>query len=143
MATPRGVRNNNPGNIDRSSVPWQGEDRSQAARQREQRFCVFDSAEYGFRALAKTLQTYQTKHRLRTVKGIINRWAPPHENITSAYVREVAKALGVDADAAVDVKDFATMFCLAKAIARHENGGNYWSDETIAAGLNLAGVGRE
>ena len=29
---PRGVRNNNPGNIDRTSTVWQGEDRSMQAR---------------------------------------------------------------------------------------------------------------
>ena len=35
---------------------------------------------------------------------------------------------------------FKTAFALAKAIARHENGGHYWSDATIAKGLELAGV---
>ncbi|MGH8032512.1 MAG: structural protein P5 [Luteimonas sp.] len=140
MAAPRGVRNNNPGNIDRSGVAWQGEDRSAKARQQEARFCVFTSAEFGFRALAKVLQTYQSKHGLRTVKAIINRWAPPTENITSAYVREVAKALSVDPDSRIDVTKFDTAFGIAKAISRHENGGHYWSDATIAKGLELAGV---
>ncbi len=140
MAAPRGVRNNNPGNIDRSSVAWQGEDRSEKARKQEARFCVFTSAEFGFRALAKVLQTYQNKHGLRTVKAIINRWAPPVENITSAYVREVAKALNVDPDARIDVTNFDSAFGIAKAIARHENGGHYWSDEVIVKGLELAGV---
>lgn len=140
MAAPRGVRNNNPGNIDRSGVAWQGEDRSAKARQQEARFCVFTSPEFGFRALAKVLQTYQSKHGLRTVKAIINRWAPPTENITSAYVREVAKALNVDPEARIDVTQFDTAFGIAKAIARHENGGHYWSDATIAKGLELAGV---
>ena len=140
MAAPRGVRNNNPGNIDRSGVAWQGEDRSDAARQKEPRFCVFTSPECGFRALAKVLQTSQNKHGLRTVKAIINRWAPPTENITSAYDREVAKALNVDPDARIDVTRFATAFGIAKAIARHENGGHYWPDEVIVKGLDLAGV---
>ena len=94
-STPRGVRNNNPGNIDRISTPWQGEDRSAAAIAREQRFCVFLTPQAGFRALAKTLLTYQRKHGLRTVKEIIGRWAPPVENDTGAYVRQVAAAVGV------------------------------------------------
>ena len=63
---PRGVRNNNPGNIDRTAVVWQGEDRSPEALKREARFCVFVTPQAGFRAVAKTLLTYQRKHGLRT-----------------------------------------------------------------------------
>lgn len=139
-AAPRGVRNNNPGNIDRTKTPWQGEDRSEAARQREHRFCVFLTPEAGFRALAKTLLTYRTKHGLRTVQDIINRWAPPNENVTSAYVREVAKALDVEPTEVIDVRNFRTMYLLAKAIARHENGGHFWSDRIIHDGVIQAGI---
>lgn len=137
---PRGVRNNNPGNIDRTGVAWQGEDRSAQARARETRFCVFVSPEYGFRALARTLLTYRNKHGLKTVRAVINRWAPPVENNTSAYVTQVATALGVAPDAVIDVRRPAVMVSLVKAIARHENGGNYWSDSVIAAGVGMAGV---
>ena len=94
---PRGVRNNNPGNIDRTAVAWQGEDRSSEAIKREPRFCVFLTPQAGFRALANTLLTYQRKHGLRTVKEIINRWAPLAENDTGAYVRQVAREVGVGA----------------------------------------------
>jgi len=142
MAVPRGVRNNNPGNIDRSARPWQGEDRSPAARAREHRFAVFTTPAAGFRALARTLLTYRARHGLRTVQAIINRWAPPTENLTSAYVREVASALNVAPDAPIDVRDEPTMFAIAKAIARHENGGDHWADETIREGLRLARGGQ-
>ncbi|WP_372165356.1 structural protein P5 [Xanthomonas euvesicatoria] len=142
MAPPRGVRNNNPGNIDRTGVAWQGEDRTAAARAREARFAVFDTPEYGFRALVKTLLTYQRKHDLRTVRGIINRWAPPVENDTGAYVREVAKALGVEVDQRISVEAPATAFQLAKAIAKHENGANFWGDAVIWDGVELAGIAR-
>ncbi|WP_115528063.1 MULTISPECIES: structural protein P5 [Xanthomonas] len=142
MASPRGVRNNNPGNIDRTGVAWQGEDRTAAARARETRFAVFDTPEYGFRALVKTLLTYQRKHGLRTVRGIINRWAPPVENDTGAYAHEVAKALGVEVDQRINVEAPATAFQLAKAIARHENGGNFWGDAVIWDGVELAGIAR-
>src|SRR3546814_2175426 len=79
---PRGVRKRNPGNIDRTGVPWIGEDRSPEAREREHRFCVFKTPEHGFRALVRVLLTYQRKYRLRTVAGMIDRWAPPVENNT-------------------------------------------------------------
>ncbi|MEB1611440.1 structural protein P5 [Xanthomonas arboricola] len=110
MAPPRGVRNNNPGNIDRTGVAWQGEDRIAAARAREARFAVFDTPEYGFRALVKTLLTYQRKHGLRTVRDIINRWAPPVENDSGAYARQVATALGVDVDQRINLEAPATAF---------------------------------
>lgn len=141
MATkPRGVRNNNPGNIDRSGTLWQGEDRSDAACRRESRFCVFVSPEYGFRALAKVLLTYQRKYGLRTVRQMIGRWAPPNENDTGSYVHAVAAAIGVAPDQVVDAARRTVMLPLAKAIARHENGGDFWPDEVIVHGIALAGV---
>lgn len=137
---PRGVRNNNPGNIDRTDVVWQGEDRSMEARRAEPRFCVFKTPEHGFRAMARTLRTYRERHGLTTVRGIIDRWAPPVENDTGAYVAQVARALGVTPDESIDVRQMAVCLPLARAIARHENGGDYWPDSTIRAGLLLAGV---
>ncbi|WP_323162848.1 structural protein P5 [Stenotrophomonas maltophilia] len=137
---PRGVRNNNPGNIDRTDVVWQGEDRSFAARDAEPRFCVFKSADFGFRALARVLRTYRERYGLTTVRGIIGRWAPPNENNTDAYVQQVAKAIGVKPDDAIDVRRMTHCLPLAKAIAKHENGGDYWTEATIRAGLLLAGV---
>lgn len=132
---PRGVRNNNPGNIDRTPVVWQGEDRSVQALAREARFCVFLTPEAGFRALAKTLLTYQRKHGLRTVKEIIGRWAPPVENDTGSYVQQVASEVGVGTTEIVSLSNPVALQRLARAIARHENGGLYWRDEVIAAGI--------
>lgn len=137
---PRAVRNNNPGNIDRTATAWQGEDRSAEARRREPRFAVFHAPEWGFRAIARTLRTYRERHGLVTVRGIINRWAPPNENDTGAYVAVVARAVGVKPDDVVDVTKIAHAFPLVKAIARHEAGGDYWPDDVIRRGLDLAGV---
>src|SRR4051812_38910947 len=90
----RGIINANPGNIDRGKPPtaWLGlatPAEMTPEQKAEKRFAVFRSPEYGIRALAKLLQTYQSKHGLRTVRGIINRWAPPVENNTGAYVNAV------------------------------------------------------
>jgi len=137
---PRGVRNNNPGNIDRTDVAWQGEDRSIGARTDDPRFAVFKSPEYGFRALARTLHTYRERYGIKTVRAIISRWAPPIENDTEAYVNQVAKAVGVHADAVVDVTKMQHAFPIVKAIAKHENGRHYWADDVIRAGLILGGV---
>ncbi|MCG8275390.1 structural protein P5 [Stenotrophomonas sp. NLF4-10] len=136
--TPRGVRNNNPGNIDRTAVVWQGEDRSPEALKWEHRFCVFLTPQAGFRALAKTLLTYQVKHGLRTVKEIINRWAPPVENNTSAYVAQVAREVGVGTAEIIRLDRQVTLQRLVTAIARHENGGLFWPGAVIEAGVREA-----
>lgn len=141
-ATPRGIRNHNPGNI-RHGDPWQG----LAAKQPDKAFATFTSDAYGIRALARTLITYQDRYGLNTVRGIITRWAPPVENNTEAYVQSVAEQVGVPPDAQIDVQAYKVLCPLVEAIIRHENGrgplktANTWYDEaTISRGLTLAGV---
>lgn len=141
---PRGIRNNNPGNIEWGS-PWQGLlPRSQAT---DARFAQFEGPAWGIRALAVTLITYYDKHKIRTVKQAINRWAPPHENDTGSYARAVAAAVGVSVDQTIDFHDFAILRPMVEAIIRHENGKgplatpNSWYDaDTVIQGLKLAGV---
>jgi len=134
--TPRGIRNHNPGNIRRSSDPWQG----LAERQSDVEFFTFKSPIYGIRALARTLITYQDKHGLRTIRQIIGRWAPPVENNTNAYVRAVAEATDLDADQMLDLHNFDFLFPLTKAIIKHENGQQPYTDAQITKALVLAGV---
>lgn len=144
---PRGIRNRNPGNIRLSRDKWQG----LASRQNDRDFFQFISYEYGIRALARVLLTYQTKHGLDTVRKIINRWAPPVGNAngktytqdTSAYARAVAKAMGVKLDDAVDVRVPATMLALVKAIVMHENGMQPFADDVLLKGLALAGINQQ
>src|SRR3990172_2078626 len=99
---PRGVRNNNPGNLRRTDDTWQG----LSPRQPDNDFFTFKSAAYGIRALARTLIAYQDEHRLRTIRQIISRWAPASENDTGAYIDAVAKSTGLDADRPLDMHRF-------------------------------------
>lgn len=143
--TPRGVRNNNPGNIDRGQ-PWQGlaKPHEMTPEQRaEKRFAVFRSPEWGIRAIVRILQTYREKYGLASVEGIINRWAPPVENDTGAYMARVAKDMGVGPTATLDTTDAAILLPLVKAIIAHENGGNPYDDATILKGITLAGMEAE
>lgn len=143
---PRGIRNNNPGNIDYSErYRWQGLD----APPSDGRFCRFKSAADGIRALARTLITYQKKHGINTIRGIINRWAPPVENDTGAYVNQVAKACGLAADQALDVETYDHLAPIVKAIINHENGKpstakrtEWYAQDVIDEGLRRAGVVR-
>lgn len=138
---PRGIRNNNPGNIEWGD-PWQG--LIPVNERTDPRFCQFVSPAYGIRALARTLITYQDKHDIRTVSAAINRWAPPVENDTGSYVRAVQRAVGGEL---VDMHDYQYLRPLVEAIIKHENGvgplktANTWYDAaTIDEGLRLAGV---
>lgn len=154
---PRGIRNNNPGNIEWGS-PWQG--LRPTGERTDSRFAQFTSPAWGIRALARVLITYQDKRRAKdgsridTVREIIERWAPSFENDTDAYVRQVSKAVcngvtgctGPD-DPTINVHDYRTAKALVEAIIRHENGpgplsnANTWySDAVIDEGLKLAGI---
>ena len=131
----RGIRNNNPGNI-RHGEKWEG----LSDKQTDSSFCIFVSPEYGIRALAKVLLTYYKKYQLNTVKKIISRYAPPNENETESYIKSVANQLGVASDEVIDLSSVAVLAVLLRAIIRHENGEQPYSDEQTLKGIHLAGV---
>ncbi|HCR3230039.1 TPA: structural protein [Morganella morganii] len=123
----RGIRNNNPGNIDyHPANNWKGQLPHDNAI--EPRFCRFSAPEYGIRAIMALLRNYQRKYRLNTVADLISRWAPSNENNTNAYVSGVSKALGVSPDDTVSLSDKDTAIRLTKAIIQHENGSQPYSD---------------
>lgn len=134
---PRGIRNNNPGNIDwNKSNKWKGQLPHIEAI--EPRFSRFDTPENGIRALGKLLQTYQSKHGLKTVEQIISRWAPSTENNTAAYVRSVERQTGTEPGAEVDMKDPKVLRGFTVAIIMHENGGNPYTPQVIDEGVRRA-----
>lgn len=134
MTQTRGERNNNPGNI-RHGSNWQG----LAEKQRDTSFCTFTESKFGIRALAKVLLVYRAKG-YDTVRSIVDRWAPPSENNTGAYVAAVAATMKVDPDTHLDVGEYRQMYPLVDAIIRHENGRNVYPRTTLDAGLALAGI---
>ena len=135
MIHPRGIRNNNPGNI-RWGSDWLGLKKD--GKSQDPSFCVFESPEYGIRALARLLRNYQRLYGLDTVRKIIGRYAPPVENDTQSYIMTVAKQLGVEPDTAINTNDEATMVVLVKAIIRHENGQQPYDNDTILKGIRSA-----
>lgn len=131
---PRGIRNNNPGNIRHSKSKWQG----MADVQADAEFVSFTSPEYGIRAICRVLLQYQ-KRGVDTVGEIIRTYAPPVENNTDAYVRSVCKSGGFLPDEVLDFDDAAVMLPLVKAIVKHETGATY-PDSVFEGGLRLAGI---
>ncbi|EBG6403350.1 structural protein [Salmonella enterica] len=134
---PRGIRNNNPGNI-RWGDDWQG--LVAKSRRTDKAFCQFTTPEYGIRAMIIILRNYQRRHGLNTVTGIINRWAPSSENNTQAYINSVAQATGVAPDKPIDTTDSRFMVKLLQAIIRHENGVQPYDFSVFVKALELAGT---
>lgn len=137
-AAPRGIRNNNPGNIRKSHEPWRG--LMPAHEQTDPAFFRFSSPEWGIRAIAVILRTYQGKYKLGTVRALIKRWAPDVENDTEAYVQAVCTAVGVGPDEPIDLRDAGDMRGVVLAIIRHENGEQPYSMDVINRGLQRAGI---
>ncbi|MCG9779492.1 structural protein P5 [Photobacterium damselae] len=129
-----GTKNNNPLNIRYNPAnKWQG------MTGQNKGYCTFESSVYGIRAGAVLMKNYITKYGLTSVKGLVNRWAPPSDNNpTQNYINYVAKRLGVSPNTAVlQVGDIPS---LIKAMIHFENGMNPYSDETILKAVRLAGI---
>ncbi|MBF4259205.1 structural protein [Vibrio anguillarum] len=125
----RGIRNNNPANIEDNGTPWRGR------MGNDGRFIIFDSPVNGIRALARILNTYKVKHGLNTIEGIINRFAPPVENDTNSYIAHAEKVVGVPRNMPLTSDKYPS---LIKVIIKHENGVQPYSDEVINAGIAAA-----
>lgn len=124
---PRGIRNNNPGNLN-----YVGQEGATKEGGPNGRFAVFRSAEEGLRALANQLRRYGSRG-INSVRAIISKFAPPSENNTQAYIGSVSKGLGIGADSALDLNDPRVLQSLMGAIIKVENGKNPYSAEQIAA----------
>lgn len=114
---PRGIRNNNPGNIRTSPVKYIGEVKST-----DPHFKQFESIEYGYRALFRLLYTYQVKHGLNTLRGMITRYAPPSENDTENYIQRVSEWSLIHPGIRITTTNRDTMIPLVAAMSRMENG---------------------
>jgi len=145
MPNARGIRNNNPGNIDYNPRnKWQGQ--LPPDPNIEKRFARFDTPENGIRALGKLLLNYRGKDGMPGVgkPGIdtpvefVNRWAPSVENDTNAYARSVALAIGVSPTTPIDVTNPAVLTGLVNAIISHENGSNPYLPSVIREGVRRA-----
>lgn len=139
-AEPRGIRNNNPGNLKFNAYDkWQG----LATPPSDGEFFIFANPTYGIRAAARTLIVYQDKHGCKTIADFIGRWAPDSENDTDAYVAAVAGHMAVSAVAAIDVHQYGYMRSMVEAIIEQENGGawtKYYTSDQLDKALTLAGV---
>jgi hypothetical protein len=139
---PRGIRNNNPGNLE-TGEGWKGESGADG------RFAVFTDLSWGLRALAKDLLNVYNNDGLTTIDAIVAHYAPASDgNDVAAYAGDVATIMSVPSNWPLQMPD--ELPGLMRGIIMHENGspGNIITDDQIAEGITLAGstvlsVGKE
>lgn len=128
----RGLRNNNPGNIEAGSNSWDGQAGSDG------RFAKFVTPEHGIRALGKNLLSYQ-RQGYDTVSEIVNRWAPASDgNNTDAYIAALCKKLNVSPNDQLNMSDINTLRQLCAGIIQHENGKQPYSEDQLNTGVSAA-----
>lgn len=132
---PRGITNNNPGNIRKNSTQWEG----LAGVQDDPSFFKFICAFYGLRCLARTLINYQERKGLKTLRQILSVYAPESDNPAADYeaiMVKKAKIMGVGLDENMVVRDHIT--ALVKLIVLNENGVQPYGDELIENAIQSA-----
>ena len=124
---PRGIRNNNPGNIEdgpfaRSLPGYAGSDG---------RFARFNTMQDGISAGGRLLDSYASRGFV-TPAQVINRWAPPSDgNPTQAYAQYVARRLGIGVNDPIPANRRAEAF---QAINDFENGNRSASNGQPSSG---------
>lgn len=101
-------RNNNPGNLIFAGQP--------NAVKGDGGFAKFTTPEIGFRALIKQVQADQKRNL--TLRDFITKYAPPNENDTEKYIREVSYELGISETSSIAEIDPIE---LAKKMAKFES----------------------
>jgi len=87
----RNWRNNNPGNIIKGA--WA---QSKGAIGDDGRFAVFPTLEMGQQAKHDLLFAPGSKYAKLSIAAAMNRYAPPSENNTQAYIQKIVQATGAD-----------------------------------------------
>lgn len=113
----RGLSNKNPGNIRISKVKYIGE----ITPSKDKAFKQFESMAYGYRAMFVLLDSYR-RNGYKTLRQMINRYAPPVENHTANYIKFVTERTRVFEDVELDTQDPAEMIPIVSAMSHMENG---------------------
>ena len=77
---------------------------------------------YGYRAMFVLLDSYRRRHGLKTIRQMLNRYAPPSENFTEGYIRFVSQRSGIAPDEELDTLSACDMIPIVSAMSEIENG---------------------
>lgn len=132
---PRGMRNNNPGNI--RGVGWKGEVGVDGGG-----FAIFSSVVWGLRALARDLKT-AINEGYDNIDKLINHYAPGYENpgvVSGSYQATVSGVSGISETEQLGTDD-DTILSLVKGIITVECGSIYAAmidDSEYVQAINLS-----
>jgi hypothetical protein len=135
-SAPRGIRNNNPGNLVITSIKWQG--KIPVAQNTDKKFEQFRSIEYGIRAMAMDVLNDINKGK-NTLNMLITEYAPPAENDTLAYIKAVSQKTGLKHNEVIKPTP-ETLAAIIGAKIQVENGkdwNKYLSAQDIKNGIAL------
>lgn len=130
---PRGIRNNNPGNIKYGDFAI----RMGATGKDADGFAIFPDARTGLNAIAANLASYARKG-INTPSEIAHRWSTTDQD---SYTAMLAKALGVDPNQAVNMADPKVINALRNGIIMQENGRNPYAAESATRAPVAAAAG--
>ena len=131
---PRGIRNNNPGNLIKTNIKWKGKVENE--KNSDGHFEQFYELKYGIRALIKDLKNDIQKGK-NTLVELISEFAPSHENHTNSYINFVAKEIGVEPNQQL-YPSYALFKNLVSAITKMENGKPVITENDFNAAWKIA-----
>jgi len=133
MKRPRGIRNNNPGNLN-----FAGQAGATKETGPNGRFAVFGTMQEGLIALKNQLQLYAARG-IDTIRTIISKFAPENENNTKAYIQAISKQLGIGANTKLNLSDPTTLKALMQGITNIEVGRGQVNPDLINAAVSSRG----
>lgn len=115
--SPRGIRNNNPGNVRAShAYTWLGQTGADLDG-----FVINSEPVFGLRQIMVIFHNYQLFYALRSTHQLIQRWAPGKDNNDVAdYTRYMAGRIMVGINDPIDIRDCWCRW--THAIVLYENG---------------------
>jgi len=122
---PRGIRNNNPGNLIYTNIKWKG--KLLKHQNKDRRFEMFLAPVYGVRAMIKDLK-HDIEKGKNTVPVLIEEYSPRFENNTDAYIKTVCSDLKVNQSTKL-LPTKNTLRLLVLSMTKIENNGNYVTRE--------------
>lgn len=139
---PRGIRNNNPGNLKIAPISWQG--KIPVAQNTDGTFEQFNELRYGIRAMIMDV-TSDVRKGQNTIRKLITEYAPESDsNLTTTYINFVSQKTGIAPDTIISPTT-DTMRKIVKAQIQLENGetvaNRYITDAEIQSAFDVLPAG--
>ncbi|WP_129551810.1 hypothetical protein [Komagataeibacter xylinus] len=131
--TPRGIRNNNPGNL---QYEGQAGAHMETGTNRP-RYAAFPTMDAGIQALQKQLVLYNNRG-LNSVASILPKYAPATENDTDGYIASLSRQMHVAPNTPLDLTNPAVQRQMIYGISNVENGHDSVSLDQIDRAIGRA-----